>query len=281
MRQKAAVSVCDGRRFRGRALCAAAVLLGVILPASAAPGGSISLNTVGNVQVGKEIEVSARVTNRGDEPAYEVRPEFSTGSKAVSGEMVEVLAPNQPHAWQVSLGGPPPKPGRYAVRALIEYRDANSYQFSALVMMAAVVGEARAGDVVATVEPARLDPGGEMKVEVTNRGSEPRRVSFFVDTPREIIAEVPLPVFALGAGQSRTLRVPLRAAGALAGSSYAVFARIEYETPKMHFSEFFGSVANVEVTRAAPYRRWVIGAAIVLGLAALALQLRQGRRRRS
>lgn len=272
------MSVRDWRPvWRGR-LGATAVLLGVILQPSAAPGGSISLNTVGNVQVGEEVTVSARVTNRGDEPAYEVRPEFSTGSKAVSGEMVEVLAPNQPHTWQVSLGGRPAKPGRYAVRTLIEYRDANSYRFSALVMMAAVVGEGRAGDVVASVEPVRLDPGGEMKVTVINRGSEARRVSFFLDTPREIVAEPPQSVFPLGAGASRTLRVPLRSAGALAGSSYAVFARVEYETPTMHFSEFFGSVANVEQTRAAPYRRWLIGAAILLGLAALALELRRGRR---
>lgn len=195
------------------------------------PAGQITLRVESSsaFRDGK-IFVSVKVTNHGTDPAYSVQPEALCGTNAVRGEIAAVLDVNASSRFTLDLGAPPSPDGEYAIILKTRYTDCNGFPSTTLDCLPVFTAEPSSlrKPLVARLSPRVFYREGKVSLSLENTSAQPITAAVRLVLPDEIEC----------AGAHTTLTVPPQAISvtafplsnrsALAGSSYAILAVIDY-----------------------------------------------------
>lgn len=208
-----------------------------LAPLSAVRAGTISLQTQISIRKSADLWIaSVTVSNAGDEAAHHVRANVQLWSGQPKNRAVrDPLFPGESRSVSLSFRQQLPKPGRYPLFVWVDYTDANQYPFSAISMAAVQNKEASSPALFAISKNIEMASEGRLELKIKNLSAEPKKldISFFL--PKELSAEKILSPPNLAPNEEKRITHPLRNFSALAGSTYPIFAVIQYETPQEQF----------------------------------------------
>ena len=234
---------------------------------------------VERVVLSPETSVNVSLMNSGDEAANGVQLSLSM-PEGFSSEPVFLgrMDPNIPQTASLSVKiGSGIAPGVYPMALLIEYKDANGYQFSSVTPNYLVIKEARSAQVDATVSQEEVGNKGEVKkITVTLRNMDQRDhdVKLRMYYPKELKIDPPEKTLTVKARDAPKAEFDLSSFGALPGSNYVVFVSVEYDESGVHYtSTASGIVKVVQQKDTFSFSGWLpITVVVVLVIAVIAFQ---------
>ncbi|HDH28957.1 MAG TPA: hypothetical protein ENH13_07470, partial [Euryarchaeota archaeon] len=220
-----------------------------------------------------------RVVNRGDEAAFDTSVSFYLPEGFTAEEVfIGRLNPNQPFESEISVEAPAEAlPGVYPAAASVNYRDANSYPFSAVTPFYITVGRQSTTAVFAVLDEATVSEGrgAKLRLTVKNPDSTGRNAFVTLYLPRELEAEEYSKELFLPARGNVERDFEVSSFSALPGSSYAVFAGISFEENNIMHSTFARGTIRVVEEQPIVSNNMIKAVLAVLVLLFLALQLRR------
>jgi hypothetical protein len=260
----------------------------VLLAAVAAPGtawGQISLSITTTVDSARlpDLAVTVDVSNGGKEAAHSLRPTVQAGAGRVTLPALQDLRPGQTHKFSASIPLPAAsKPGTYPVFVTIAYADANGYSFSAIASSSYSSGAATTSDIFGVLTAMPVSDKGELRLKLKNNSSEARALTITPVLPLELTPDGLPRTLTLAPGQENELKGAIANFSALGGSRYPIFFAVEYEAGDRHFSNVITTLVDVVApgTVFSRYLYWIIGAGLVLLLAAIRQMTRRRKPRR-
>jgi hypothetical protein len=217
-----------------RALLLQACLLSGLTPAWA---GKISLETQIQLSApGDILHATVSVTNHGDESAYNVQIKAESLNPPLQSLLQQTLPVGKTFSatFRQSIKNFPP--GRYPLLLRILYADANMYPFSAPATSSFIHGQDAVPDLLGIFEHTQIGRNGRLLLKLKNPGELSKRVHIRLFLPQELSAENPAQEIELAPRQETSLRFPVHNFSALEGSTYAVFAVLEYDQGGLHYS---------------------------------------------
>ena len=199
--------------------------------------GKISLETQIQVSGPKDLlHVTVSVTNRGDESAYNVQIKAESLNPPLQSPMQQILPIGKTFSatFEQSIKNLPP--GRYPLLLRILYADANMYPFSAPATSFFIHEQNAAPDLLGILEGSRMGRSGRLLLKLRNPGEQAKQVHVRLFLTQELSADNPLHDIELSPHQETSLRFPVRNFSALEGSTYAVYAVLEYDQGGLHYS---------------------------------------------
>lgn len=198
----------------------------------------------------EKVEVKINVQNNGDEPAVTIYPELQLGSAEVKLPPLNTMAVKGSNQWtHTFLPGEAGLKlnGTYPLLITLIYHDLNMYTMS---MPEVVLFELVKGgkELSFTGRIGTTDIQGTGQVNLTLDNSTDRAVAgrFRMLLPKELTTANKSGTFELQANQTRQLRFPITNMGALVGSSYKIFAIMEFDESGSHYSVLSSAMINVK-----------------------------------
>jgi len=215
-----------------------------------------------------EIILNFSVSNTGDEAAHDVQvslalPDGFTSEPVYMG----VLEPNRPFSggFRIVISDSV-KPGTYPVVLTTHYTDANAYPFS--TVSPTFIRYRRPTPIKLRGEVSEVKLYGEaekdLTLKISNLDERPHKVGVRLHLPDELKAtyySTEVNVDARGVG---TVTIPIRSFGALGGSSYLVFATMEYEQDGLHYASTASGMASILAEQEKTLPNWLPFAGLVL-----------------
>ncbi len=222
--------------------------------------GHISLNTrytfPSKVSSGN-FTVNVEVKNTGDEAAYDVSltPLLSEGLYSEPLAVGNKIAADGTFNGEIEVElGDNVTPGEYALAVLTDYKDANGYPFSSVSIPPEklVIRENSNALVSATIERIKLPVNGKKNIKLNLRNLEDieHQVSVLLLIPREFDTGKNTETVNLKSRGDRELVFDLMSKGALSGSTYVIYALLEYDEDGIHHTS--NAVGVVEVVEEEP-----------------------------
>jgi len=189
---------------------------------------------------------------------------MNSGDEAANGVQISLQLPGGFKAEPIFLGRMDPNvpqeasfkltidqtlaPGIYPIALLTEYKDANGYQFSSVTPNYLVLKEARSSQVDATVSQVEVGSKGEVKkitVTLRNMDQKDHEVKIRMYAPKELKIEPMEAALTAKARESPKTDFDISSFGALPGSSYVVFASVEYDDGGIHYTSTASGLVKV------------------------------------
>jgi hypothetical protein len=214
---------------------------------SLASASYITLKTTVTSVIDKDqLKVIVSTANKGDEPAYNVQAEVRVGSKKVLGAKSQEMGINQPYRAEAVFPLNLKTPGRYPMVLVMHYTDANQYPFSALNCQTfAYKTEAPPEDVFGSLRPVSFWKKAEMGLNLKNMGGEEITASVDLVVPRELTASSERIKLNIPSKSEINQRFTVSNFSALSGSNYQVYAVVEYEKDRMHYTRIIPGVIKI------------------------------------
>jgi hypothetical protein len=250
----------------------------ILLLPRATEAGFITIETDVQASVGDSTGTAKiRVTNKGDEAAYNIRISADIGGNVKKGPLQEILKPNHDISETITAPVDYKKPGRYPVIVWIDYTDQNQYPFTAISIVYLNFQEPVVGRVVGEMPPLEMEDRGNLRVKVKNLEQNERDIKVRLVVPEEFSSSSSRQEIRLKPGAEETLSFELRNVSALAGSSYQVYTLLQYEDQQYHYANAIGSIVAVQATKTffERYQKPLIGIAIVLAILVAYFNLRR------
>jgi len=253
----------------------------------------ISLST--NVDVDRLVNttstwVNITITNRGDEPAYDVivEPAFDSGFSA---EQIVLgnINPNQTvsGATQLSIASGA-APGRYSMAFLIRYADVNNYPFTFVSPLHFFYMTTVQSNVVGLLNVDSVELAGEKKAVMTlkiqNRDDKQHDVTIKLYTPNQIAVEGGEKTVTLAPKSESQVDFTVSSLGALPGGDFFVFAVLNYDEDGRHYAVTSSNgriVTSKERSTMGILAPVILVIVVVLVIALVYLQLRKDKPVRS
>ena len=226
------------------------VLIIALAGVSSARYISISTSAIAErITDGDTTTITVRLINTGDEAAHDVRislmlPEGFSANELKPGRM----EPDEPYEgnFTVSIDSDVTH-GTYLAAILTDYRDANSYPFSSVTQSFINLGERTSSDISGTLSKISISPEGSASttLRIRNRADEKRRLRVRLFLPRELETDVENYELELGPRTQEEHRFEISSFGALAGSTYIIFASIEYEKDSLHYTSTTSGIVEI------------------------------------
>lgn len=273
------VNKMDGTRF------VSLVALALLVFAAAASATYITLSpalSLERIVSGNETQVNVSIANLGDEPAYEVQLSFllpeGFDSEPIYFGRVDNGAVPQRGGFLISIQEGV-SPGKYTAALLTEYKDANGYPFSSVSPYPLFIEEIRSSQVSGAIKETELGTKETTRLflELRNLDERAHNVEISIRAPKELkVSPMDGSTYIESRGEA-TKEFEISSFGALAGSSYVVFASLDYEEDGSHYSATAsGMVKVVEKKDPFSFSGWLpVAAIVVLVLAALVYQFRK------
>jgi hypothetical protein len=161
-------------------------------------------------------------------------------------------------------------PGVYPLVVKTHYADANAYPFSTVSPNFIRYRQPTPFKLRGTIKEVSLagDSKKNLVLEVSNLDSKAHNLLVRFHLPDELAADyysTEVNVQPRGTGK---VSVPLKAFGALPGSSYVVFASMEYDEGGLHYSATAGGLVKVGAEEAGGMPSWLPLAVLALLVAA-------------
>jgi len=254
----------------------------VLLFASFASASYITMSTTTSVKaVDNNAEIDISTVNKGDESAHNVQFVAKIGEKIIVSDIKNLLNVNERFEWKHSLEHDFDMPGSYALTLTTNYQDANAYPFSAISMNFVNYQENVVSEVFGTVDSIELGKKSKLKLKIKNNGNTPKDVKVTLHAPKELsIMESELSV-SVDAGTQKELTTSIESFSALPGSSYVVFAVMEYDEAGRHYANSASGIIRViEQKRVFLMPYWLIISTIVVLTAFFILLQFKGKKKR-
>jgi hypothetical protein len=220
--------------------------------------------------------INVTLSNSGDEAANGVQLSLllPTGFKSNT-VFLGRMDPNIPQAagFSLEIDASTP-PGVYSFALLTEYKDANGYQFSSVTPNYLVIKEARSSQVDATVSQEEVGNKGEVKkitVSLRNMDQLDHDVKIRIYAPKELKINPEEKTLTVKARDSPKAEFEISSFGALPGSSYVVFASVDYDDGGIHYtSTASGLIKVVEQKETFSFRNeWIAIIVVVILIVAV------------
>ncbi len=198
---------------------------------------------------GNSTSMGVRILNSGDEAAYNVRislllPEGFSANELEPGRM----EPDEFYEGNFTVDVPGNvTPGTYPVAILTDYGDANLYPFSSVTQSFINIGEMTPSDISGTLSKIRIDPEGSAvtTLRLRNHGDKKHTLKVRLFLPREIETDPGYREIELGPRESGEIKFRISSFGALAGSTYIIFASMEYEVQNLHHTSTTTGIVEI------------------------------------
>jgi hypothetical protein len=201
----------------------------LILSSPAAGILSIELETTLGTEADR-LQGTLKITNKGDEPALDLRAEITLPHAQLRREITRRLEAKAfvSLPFEGRLTGL--QKGSYPLPITVIFHDAKLYPFSALACPVFSCGEEGRGDLSCTALPATVGEKGEISFTLKSKSSAVRTIQAMVLLPREFQSPRPRFSFTLEPQASGTLSFPVLNTSALQGATYPIFGVFQYET---------------------------------------------------
>jgi hypothetical protein len=229
-------------------------ILGFMLVAQTCSATYIGLSlsvSVPDVVASDGFQVNVTVVNSGDEDAHDVQ--LTLGLPAgfnSTPQQVGNLPPNLPYTttFDVAAGGSI-VPGTYPFVVKTHYADANAYPFSTVSPNFIRYRQSTPAKMRLVVQDVNVSASGdderELKVDLMNMDDKPHTVSVRLYLPDEVKSSSYVKSLDMAPQDAQTVVFPVKSFGALAGSSYATFASMEYDDGGLHYSALGGGLVRI------------------------------------
>jgi len=193
--------------------------------------------------------INVSLSNSGDEPAHDaqvslVLPDGFTTNTAYIGMMY----PNFPYNadFNVSISSDVP-PGRYPIVLKLHYADANAYPFSVVSPSFLMYKEATPIMIRGFMPEISIGTSGDkgLTLRLSNLDSKPHSLSVRIVTSDELKVDSSEKQVNVPGSDESELSYKIKSFGALAGSTYIVFAVVEYDDGGRHYSSIATGVVKV------------------------------------
>jgi hypothetical protein len=250
----------------------AAVLLAVALalPASA-HAGAITLETTLRTTVAEDVKATVLVRNTGTDTAHDVRPRVRFEDAERLGELVRELPPRSSHEWTVDFPRPATR-GRYPLLVTVSYNDPGFRGFSAVSATLVDVDGVFPGRFHGSVSKLSVDAEGTLTIVLVNDDTVAHEAHLSVFLPDELGGVRDVGVQQQPPGQARTITVPIRNHGALAGSRYPVYAVVRVDA-EPHSAALLVGTVDVITSTAIDWQAYLPRSALVLAIAFLVTEI--------
>lgn len=230
---------------------------------------------------GNATQAKFTVSNTGDETAFAVQMALEAEGVEAPVIFYDKLEPGKQVDTSFTLNLTRDlSPGRYPILIVTEYADANNYPFSAVSSSFIVYKERTSSDVNGFFDELQVPKGGSAKARLTliNRASDDRDVNVSVFVPRELFAGRYDKNVLIKPGEKKSGDIEISSLAALQGSTYTVFAIIEYEDQNKHYSSFSRGLVRITKDEGIFSNITVIAAVVVLIAVVFAYNFRARKR---
>lgn len=207
----------------------------------------ISLNTSLTAKAtDKELRAIVTSVNKGDEAAYSVQAVVQAGGRTVSGEKKSELPVNGRYEAMFNLPVEEKLPGVYPLVLTMHYADANQYPFSALTVQTYTYkNEPPPSEVFGRSSVGTFWKNGRIKLLIKNMSDQELSIKITLVTPRELIPAEKERSILIAPRAERRLELGLENFSALSGSTYQLFAILEYEMNGLHQTTVVPGLAKI------------------------------------
>jgi len=207
--------------------------------------GILTIETQTSVQTTEnQLEVTVKITNKGDEPAYNTQINLIVLDETTQGDVKAKLDPGQSDVNTFNKTLSDIARGRYPLSVRVDFHDANLYPFSALSGLTFFLGKDVNGDIAVVGDNLSLDKEGVLNFHIKNMGSDPINLSASLFLPKEFSAATPKKTFQIDARSEKNLAFDVNNFSARNGASYPLYCSFEYDKNNIHYT----TMANVFVT---------------------------------
>jgi hypothetical protein len=198
----------------------------------------------------EKVEVQIKVQNRGNEPAVAIYPELQLGSAEVKLNQLNTMAVNDSNQWtHTFLPGEAGLKlyGTYPLLITLIYHDSNMYAMSIPeVVLFELVKGGKELSFTGRIETTDVQDTGQVKLTLDNSTDRAVAGQFRVLLPKELTTANKSGTFELQANKTSQLRFPITNMGALVGSSYKIFAIMEFDESGSHYCVLASAMIKVK-----------------------------------
>lgn len=214
----------------------------------------LRIDTSVNLKVdvtGKALLAEIVATNSGEEPAFHAQISVTAAGKTKNSPIVEQLPVKEKISCSFAFPLPSLRPGRYPFITVVSYLDMNQYPFSAPTLTAFTHGESSFPDLFpsAGTEHLTLSRKGTLPITLTNLGEQARDCTVWLLLPREITYHPKTLPVSIPPLQKKSARISLENFSALPGSTYPLYAVLEYDDHGRHQTSFTSATIQIEGER--------------------------------
>jgi tetratricopeptide (TPR) repeat protein len=196
--------------------------------ATSASAGTIGFTITSTVNTGPGVQLVVKLTQNGDEPAYDVAPIAEFAGHTASGQTLKKLDPGRSHSWQIPVQSEDVPPGSHVMIVRVRYADANAYPFEVIATAPFAVGTEPKPPVTGSLAVPLLQPDSAADGTLTLNVPAARGKRFHVSIALPRGLQGKRTERDVTVGKDARLRVPLniRNRGLLAGTSVNVYALV-------------------------------------------------------
>lgn len=232
----------------------------------------ISISTsvsVENMITGNESGINILLRNTGDESAYDVQLSLILPPGIKTENMfVGELKPDRPYKGNFTVSAVNDIiPGKYTIGILTDYKDANGYQFSSVSPNSLIVKKPTSSMISARIPGMELGDKETKKInlQVRNLDDKQHNLNIRLFLPRELRGEAKNREIRINPMEEKNIEFEISPFGALVGSSYVIFASLDYEEEGLHYSPVAsGIVKIVESGGGFDFSGWIPIVAVVV-----------------
>jgi hypothetical protein len=213
----------------------------------------ISITTqISDIQLGNgEGQSTFSIRNQGDETAFNVglTLDLPPGFEAED-VFIGKLGPDEANEGSFHVTTKEDvKRGVYPAMLVVNYRDANSYPFSAITPFTIIKGERTRSRVFGVFNEVKLagDKSERLTLSIKNPENEARNLMVHIYLPNELNVDESLKTIKIDPLDERNIVYSVSSFSALSGSTYVIFASITYEKGGAAYATFSrGTIKIVE-----------------------------------
>ena len=223
-----------------------------------------------------ENEAIIKVTNLGAEAAYNVQLSLEATGRKTGRSIKKQLGGQESFEWNMPLGLKYKNPGKYPIILTANYQDANSYPFSAISVSTVDYKQATISDIAAKINSLGLSDEGLLELKIKNTAETAKEIGIRLIVPRELTANRDRLSAKVQAKSEMPLEFEIEKFSALTGSSYAVFAVVEYDEGSRHYTSMAsGAVKITEKKNIFTNQSLLIGFLVILLIIFVYFQLKK------
>ena len=229
--------------------------------------GILTIETETSVQTTEnQLEVTVKITNKGDEPAYNTQINLMVLDEKTQGDVKAKLDPGKTDVNTFTKTLSNIVRGRYPLTIRVDFHDANLYPFSALSGSTFFLGSDVNGDLAVIGDNVSLDKEGVLNFHIKNMGSDPINLSASLFLPKEFSAAASRKTFQIEARSENNLSFDVSNFSARDGASYPLYCSFEYDKNDIHYTTMANIFVTVKIAEGwFRSMKWVwVGAIIVL-----------------
>ena len=185
------------------------------------------------------------VTNLGDESAYNVQLSMDINEQKKISDLKSQLGMQEKFEWKMTLDSKPKNPGKYPLILTTSYQDANSYPFSAISVSTFDYKQGAISDIAAKINSIEITDEETLELTIKNTADTTKNLNIRLIAPKELTANKEKLRVKLPAKTESSINFEIKKFSALAGSSYVVFAVIEYDEDGKHYTTVTNGLVKV------------------------------------